>query len=367
MGFAIRSVEKARDFPALAPIWARLMRDSGQTSPFLSYDWFWCCWHGVWPQRRPEILVVEDRGSPVAIIPLMHWKAWVGGLPVRCVGFLEGPTTPMVDIVTAGPHDRVLETFLAHLTSRTDWDTAWLQKLPATSPTVKALEATLPGRLPWQHAGQRRHPYVAIEGDWAQFLAEQSQSFTARYRQTQAQLKEAGEVHLEAHHQVELQSPVWQEALAVMRRHRPLDSSVALGTRPRTTEFFRELTRRAAKRGWLALWVLRLNGRVVAIEYQLRANGMVHALWAGEDPASQGRLPTQALSLVMLPVLFEGGRVYEYQSPPGADLERLWWANGSHELIHLQLYRPGLYARVLQRWTRPGVPGPWQIEDHRST
>lgn len=127
---------------------------------------------------------------------------------------------------------------------------------------------------------------------------------------------------------------------------------MALGTLPRVTEFFRALTRRAAKHGWLSLWVLRLNGRMVAIEYQLQAQGTVQALWSGVKPMSQGRLPPYALSLALLPGLFAGSRVYEYYSPPGADSEDLWWATGSHELIHLQVYRPGLYARLLQRWTR---------------
>src|SRR5262245_58281050 len=109
MKLRIRRIEKAQDFMALAPAWSELLRASGHTSPFLSYDWFWCCWHGVWPRRRPEILVVEDTSGPVAIIPLMHWREWFCGLPVRCVGFLECPTTPLVDILTVGPHDQVLE------------------------------------------------------------------------------------------------------------------------------------------------------------------------------------------------------------------------------------------------------------------
>ena len=67
MTLHIRRIDHARDFVALEPIWSRLTDDTGQSSPFLSYDWFWCCWHGVVPQRRPEILVVEDGDTPVAI------------------------------------------------------------------------------------------------------------------------------------------------------------------------------------------------------------------------------------------------------------------------------------------------------------
>src|SRR5687767_9185385 len=127
MSLHIRRINKARDFMALGPLWNKLVEKSGQISPIHSYDWFWCCWHEVWPRSRPEILLVEEMGNPIAIIPLMHWRERLRGLPVRCLGFLESPSTPMVDILTVGEHDRVIDTFLDHLANRSDWDMAWLQ------------------------------------------------------------------------------------------------------------------------------------------------------------------------------------------------------------------------------------------------
>jgi hypothetical protein len=129
MKLHIRQINQARDFMALAPAWSELMLASGQTSPFLSFDWFWCCWHGVWPRRQPEILVIEDSSSPLAIIPLMHWRSRLYGLPVRNLGLLEYCNTPMLDMLSVVEHDRVMETFIDHLVSRSDWDVTWLQRL----------------------------------------------------------------------------------------------------------------------------------------------------------------------------------------------------------------------------------------------
>ena len=102
MTLRIRRIDHARDFVALEPIWSRLTNETGQTSPFLSYDWFWCCWHGVVPQRHPEILVVEDGDTPVAIIPLMHWRARLYGLPIRYISFLEWPDCLIAGMVIPG-------------------------------------------------------------------------------------------------------------------------------------------------------------------------------------------------------------------------------------------------------------------------
>ena len=46
---------------------------------------------------------------------------------------------------------------------------------------------------------------------------------------------------------------------------------------PGMPEFFRGLTARASARGWLRLWLMRLDGRPVASEFQLEADGRVHA------------------------------------------------------------------------------------------
>lgn len=352
MALDIRCIDKARDFMALAPIWSRLVSGRGQTSPFLGYDWFWCCWHGVWPQRRPEILVVEEAGTPLAIVPLMHWRAWMRGLPIRYLGFLECPHTPMVDLVIADQHDRVLEALLDHLAGRSDWDIIWLRKLPAASPTVKSLERLLPGRLPWRRAGYWRCPYVAIDGDWDRFYQSLNGHVTASQRLSYEQLQRSGGIKIEEYRAVDLHSSLLQEALSAIGRARPPDHGAAIATMPRAPEFFRELTRRASKNGWLSLWALRLDGRVLALEYQLRANGKVQALWAWGDPDCRGFRPGMALNLAILQALFEGGCVDEYAIGPGVQDDRRLWATTWHETVHLKLYQTSFYARLLH-WLEP--------------
>jgi len=355
MKLRIRRIEKAQDFVALAPIWAQLTKDSGQLSPFLSYDWFWCCWHGVWPQRRPEILLIEETGGPVAIVPLMHWRGWVRGLPVRSLGFLECPSTPWADVLTVGGHNRVIEALLDHLAARSDWDMIWLQKLPVTSPTLKTLEDILPGRLPWRRAGHLACPFVAIDGDWERFCQTMNAPFADTHRPIYAQLQRGGDLRLEEHRLVDLQGSLFQESLAVLnlQTHR----GHVIAAMPRQREFFHALTQRAAKNDWLSLWTLKLDGQVIAMQYQLRDNGKVQALWADDNPRYRDWSPDCALHHAILRSLFECGDVHEYSIGPGVQDDQLWWATGHHEAVHLKLYRPSLYARLLYRLETDGVQG----------
>jgi CelD/BcsL family acetyltransferase involved in cellulose biosynthesis len=358
MTLHIRSIDNAQDFVALEPMWSQLTDETGQTSPFLSYDWFWCCWHGVWPQRRPEILVVEDGDTPIAIIPLMRWKARLYGLPVHYMSFLESPHSPIIDLVTTGQSDPIIELFLDHLTSRSDWDIAQLQKLPITSPTLKALEHILPGRLSWHLVGQQAYPCVTIDGDWRRFCRTMSKSSADIHQHIPITLQRAGDLRLEEHRLVDPQSSLFQETLAVMDLQ--THGSHISTAMPRQREFFRVLTLRATKNGWLSLWTLKLDGNVIAFEYQLRFHSTVQVLAAGQDPSYRALRPWPDLNLAILRTFFQSGCTYEYCLGPAVQHDHLWWANGKQQTVHLRLYRPSLYTRLLAQLGGGTVPGEQQ-------
>jgi CelD/BcsL family acetyltransferase involved in cellulose biosynthesis len=347
MTLHIRSIDNARDFAALEPMWSRLTHETAQTSPFLSYDWFWCCWHGVWPQRRPEILVIEDGDTPVAIIPLMRWRARLYGLPVHYMSFLEWPHGPITDLVTIDQSNSVIELFLDHLTSRSDWDIARLQKLPVTSPIMEAFEHILPGRLSWCREDHLAYPYVTIDGDWERFSGTISKSFGDTYRHISVTLQRAGDLRLEEHRLVDPQGSLFQEILAVMDLQ--TNGSHVSSTMPRQREFFQALTQRATKNGWLSLWTLKLDRHVIAFEYQLRFHSTVQVLAAGEDPSYRALRPWPELNLAILRTLFQSGCTYEYRLGSSVQHDRLWLANGNQQTVSLKLYRPSLYTHVLAR------------------
>ena len=347
MTLRIRRVESARDFQSLASVWAELAARSGQSSPFVSHDWFSCCWPAVGPDRTPEALVVEDGAHPVGLVPLMRWRERRQGLPVRRLALLECPDTPFIDVVVAGDARPVVATLLDHLAARSDWDAASLQKLPATSPVLKALETALPGRFSWRRAGVSLSPYMAIAGTWDAFWQGTTQRFKKTCRNIQNRLERAGRVTVEEHTSVDPDGPLFAEVIDLTRRSWKADRGVAIATMPNMHGFFAGLTRRASARGWLSLWALRLDGQLVAMEYQLRDGGRVNALRADYDLAHREVSPGSALSFAIARALFERGGVHEYDMGPGVNDYKLRWATGTHEAVHLMIYRCSTYGRLL--------------------
>lgn len=341
-------VTSTADFAALAPVWADLAARADRPSPFLSHDWFACCWHAVPPGTRPEIVVVSDGGDPVAVVPLMRWTQRLRGLPVRSLGFLEAPDSPELDLLTVAEPRAVVAALLDHLAARADWDMVHLQKLAATSPTLKALEELAPARFAVERLRPLGSPYLTVAGDFEAFFRGQSQRFRKTVRSVQNRLERAGRVTVEEHTRVDPDSEVFREMVALTRRSWKADQGIAISTMPRMLPFFEALTRCATERGWLSLWLLRLDGRAVAMEYQIQSGGVVNALRADFDAEFAALSPGSQLNHLIARALFERGGVHEYDMGPGDNEYKLRWSTGSHPRVRLRLYGRRLYSRFLR-------------------
>ena len=353
----IRRITDGAAFDALAPVWDAVAAESGQTSPFQSHSWFACCWHATPPDRQPEALVVEDAAGPVGFVPLVRWKGDLHGVPTRFAGLLHAPDTPFVDWLAVGPPEPIIDAVMKDLARRTDWDVLALAGLPATSVTVKALEAWLPGRFRWQHTGVLRSPTLVVSGTWDDFWAGKSQRFKKTIRHVANRLAKAGTVTVEEHREVRPDGPVFAEFLDVSRRSWKAPRQVAVATMPGMADFFGTLTGCASVRGWLRLWILRLDGRAVATEYQLEDHGRVQALRAEFDASLPEELsPGTHLNVEIARALFARSGVYEYDMGPGENEYKSRWTSDGHDTVSMRIYRPGTYGAALYALEARAVP-----------
>jgi len=223
-----------------------------------------------------------------------------------------------------------------------------LHGLPVASLTLKALHASLPGHYRWQPLPALRSPYLNTAGTWDEFWAATSQRFKKTVRNVRNRLGKAGAVSIEEHRVVAPDSSVFADLLAVSERSWKAPHELAIATMPEMPEFFRGLTARASARGWLRLWLMRLDGRPVASEFQLEADGRVHALRADFDASLPVDLsPGTHLTAEIVRALFGRETVYEYDMGPGDNEYKSRWASDAHELRRLRIFRPGAYGTLL--------------------
>jgi len=342
-----RVVTSTHDFDALAPLWRDIVQERNDASPFSSHDWFSCCWRTASPRRAPEVTVVEDTAGPFAVFPLAQHRATVRGVPMRALSFLDSPDTAFADFPVARDIDAAMTRFVESLVARRDWDVLSLPKLPVDSPTVKALTSALEGRLRWRATPSGVSPYVSLSGTWERYFRDKTQRFRKTCRNIENRLQRAGAVSLEEHRTVGADDAVFAELMEVSRRSWKAPHGVAVATMDGMQQFFRELTPRASANGWLHLWILRLDGRAVATEYQIAGGGVVHALRADYDAAVGDLSPGAYLNAAIVRTLFERRDIREYDMGPGMNEYKLRWASGTHESVALDVYGRTALGRAL--------------------
>jgi len=325
----VRRIDDLDAFSRLAGPWEALAREAGAGSPFLSHDWFACCWRA--PRgRRPEVLLVEDGAGPVALVPLALSEERIRGLRARVLRMLTAPDTPFVDWIVAGPAAPALDAVLGYLRGRRDWDVLLLDALPVESRVLKALEDGTSGGLRWHGLGRTPRPVVDVTGGWEAYWNRTSQRFKKTFRSVRNRLERAGTLTIEEHRA--LDAPRLAEIMDVSRRSWKASRDLAMANMQEMPDFFRELSERAARRGWLRAWILRLDGRAVATEYQLEAEGRVHGLRADIDADLPADLsPGSYLNGHIVRALFERDGVHEYDMGPGDSEYKSRWATGRHE------------------------------------
>jgi CelD/BcsL family acetyltransferase involved in cellulose biosynthesis len=291
--------------------------------------------------------VFEDSAGPLALVPLVYGRTRLRGLPVRVLSILDSPDTPFADFLVARGHEEVVAALGQALRERRDWDLLRLAKLPAEGSTAKALQTVLGADFAWRVAGHERSPYLVLEGTWEAFFRSRSQRFRKTCRSIENRIHRRGALTVEEHRSVDPDGPVFRDLLEVSLASWKADRGVALATMDGMPRFFHELTRRASARGWLRLWVLRLEGRAVATEYQIGANGSVHALRADYDASLADLSPGAYLNLEIVRRLFEAPDLHVYDMGPGLNEYKLRWASGAHDLVTLEFYAPTVSGRLL--------------------
>jgi CelD/BcsL family acetyltransferase involved in cellulose biosynthesis len=352
----IRLVTSLHEFDALAPIWGQVAKAGNHVSPFLAHDWFACCWRAAGPNRRREAWLFENAAGPVALLPLVLEKRRIRGLPCRVLTLMDSPDTAVTDFPVAGRREDVIAALVSTLRERRDWDLLSLTKLPAAGATAQALLSTLSGQLPWRIAGSERSPYVALGGTWEAFLRDKTQRFRKTVRNVENRLQRMGKLTVEEHREVDPEGPIFADLMEVSNLSWKGPRGLAIATMYGMQRFFRELTRRASANGWLHLWILRLDGRAVATEYQLAGGGSMHALRADFDAALREVSPGTYLNAAMIHSLFERSDFEEYDMGPGTNEYKLRWATGAHELLALQVYAPTAYGRFLHQLETRMIP-----------
>jgi CelD/BcsL family acetyltransferase involved in cellulose biosynthesis len=170
-------------------------------------------------------------------------------------------------------------------------------------------------------------PYITLPPSWDAFLrtlrSDARKDLGRRWRR----LREQGEVTIEQVTTLDQLEPAWGVLLRLHNDRRQVAGGRSAFTATRSLAFHRAFLQRAAERGWLRLYLMRVGDRYVAGEYCLSLGGRVVDLQTGFDAAwSRFGVSTLLLGHAIEQAIVEGATEFDFLRGGEAYKQQRWAA-----------------------------------------
>jgi len=253
--------------------------------------------------------------------------------------------------------EEIVGAILRHLHSneRSSWDLLDLGPWPHSSPNAEIGRKWLGASgARWTESTASLVPVVTMPEGWDAFMESRSYLFRKSRRGVLNRMSRLGNTEVECHRS-DAGGDVLRTICDVSGRSWKHDEGKALTSRGESMRFFAALTEAAGRRGSLLVWILRLNGSAIAMEYNLTEDGIVYALRADYDQAYRQSSPGAFLEYHIFQRLFsEGCRAYH--AGPGSDAYKLRWTEELSRNVMVTVFNRGVANQALwltETWAIP--------------
>jgi CelD/BcsL family acetyltransferase involved in cellulose biosynthesis len=323
------------------------LADRCGAAPFLRPGWFEPWLRAFAPGGRPLLLAAREGGVLRGVLALVRTRAAVSGAanwhsPVYGA-LADGPDT--LGVLAQG--------LLSEPAARTD-----LTMLEAGDPLVAELRtlSAAGGRGLIERTVQCE-PYVDVAGSFDAYAASLARKQRKEIGRLRRRLEAEGEVSVQFEDGTERLDELLAEGLAIEGSGWKSELGTAILSSAETRRFYTDVARWAAARGWLRLAFLRLDGRPLAFDLCIEAEGAAYVLKGGFDQEYRRFGPGVLLTYESLARAFESD-LATYEFLGGTAAYKLAWTDRTRDRARLQVFSRsplGVAQLVAWRHMRPLV------------
>jgi CelD/BcsL family acetyltransferase involved in cellulose biosynthesis len=343
----VEVIDSSWGFTALRPEWNALLRASAADCPFLTWEWLHTWWVHLAGSSRLHIAAVRSGRELVALAPFRITDGRVALLSrLDMLGTGEAGSDYLDVIVRLGWETDGVDALVRFVRSQNV-----TLRLGHVAPTATA--SALVDRLTadgWTAATSPDGicPYIPLAGHtWDSYLATLGSSHRANVRRRIKGLAQKFATRFE----LVTTDAERREAMSVLmayheRRYVGRGGSTAFMT-PALRAFHEEATRRALDRGWLRLFVLRVNDAIAAVMYGFMYGGRFYFYQHGfDDQYQQHSIGLVLMGLTIQAAIDEGAE--EFDLLWGVEPYKWLWARDTRELHRVHLFPPHVGGVILR-------------------
>ncbi len=302
----------------LADSWDRLANGV----PFRSWTWLSSWWKHYGPASntgsgaRLFVLGVYDEAERlIGIAPWYQQPSAGKGSVLRWLG--TGEVFSEFLSLLCLPHDveRVTDALADYLTGpncvlggRHAWDLMEIDGITADDPATVQLLQRLAERKCSQHENTPIRCWrLTLPDSWEEFLMMVSKGHRKKLRRADRDLFETGRAVVRCAETTTQLNAMWDVFVELHQKRRRMLNEPGCFASPQFVEFHRETTHALLAAGQLQFLALELDGRTVAVEYQMNAQGITYVYQAGIDTENLGDEPGHLITAATIKRAIEQG------------------------------------------------------------
>lgn len=341
----VECIDDGRGFTALRTEWNDLLRRSTADGPFLTWEWLNAWWNHFGAGSALRILTVRANDELIAIAPMHQPASAMPWWPhLEFLGTGEAGSD-YLDVIAASGREADAIAALAQF-ARSHRTALRFSHLPALS--VAEMLARQLSHEGWAatSAADGVCPFIRLAGHtWDSYLATIGSAHRANVRRRLRGLDK----HFDVRFEQVTSEPDRLEALDALarfhqRRYNAAGGSTAFST-PKLLAFHDEVTRRGIDRGWMRLYVLRLDGVAAAVMYGFACDRRFYFYQHGFDEQYQQHSAGLALMALTIRAAIDEG-LEEFDFLWGEEAYKSLWSHDARQLRRIQLFPAGLGGRA---------------------
>jgi CelD/BcsL family acetyltransferase involved in cellulose biosynthesis len=289
-------------------------------SVFLRSEWFRTLASTVTPAESLRVFLVMDGDDPVAALPMYRSR--------RRLRSLTEMSTEDFDVIHGGDPRPV-----GYLVSELDRHTMFrFEALVEGSVLISISDR----QRRWHNDNETRHAIIDLSQGRDRFFSNLSRNMRSNLRRGLKTLEGMGEVTVEAHPEHDRVDDVLAQGLALEAAGWKGQSDHAIMSSSRRLAFFKELAKVAEENDWLRLGTLRIDGRMVAFQYDLEYAGrQVLLITCFDESLEKGSAGNVLLWNTLEAGMERGVTAYELGSVGGRKSWKLRWTSQTSPRLYV--------------------------------
>jgi CelD/BcsL family acetyltransferase involved in cellulose biosynthesis len=367
----IRVYDSLDTLEDLRPAWKDLLVQSPAGTIFSTLEWLVPWWHAFGADQQLHVLALFDTSSRlVGLAPLASLSLRVsGGASLRVIRLMGDGSTDSDNLdmpVLPGYEEECASALMAHLSSpEVRWNLCQLNTLPHDSAVGNILLRHIKDRRWTCAVSQDPRRTILLPETWEAYLQGLSYNERRNIGRYRRKLESRQKISVHKCMQLSELSVFLEELFELHQKRWILRGEPGTFASTARRQFYYEVGRCFLEQGWLEFWLLRLDGKAVAAQFDFRFRDVVYALQQGFDPAHYEDRVGNILRATVLEQLIAAG-VRQYDFLGGQSPYKSRWYPQESSYLNIQFARPytrgSLYlqmtgrAKASKEWLRRRLP-----------